>query len=236
MPHPVLRVSSTVRIPNPARRLGQIAPLAVRWREAVERVRYELPADHPLQSGGNGLMSELALDDLLDALEAAKAQLAPPPDSPVIRAARAEFSQFQREFNSCAITIKQAQPWLQRAVTDWRHQLLGDITPDCFTVPQRLDFSTEFRSVSEAREAVQALTPRLQWARGICAQIAAAQEFEKRPDEQASVLIEALMSRKIDSDNHIIALSGQVSALEARLGRLEKRKRNKRSKPLARAA
>jgi hypothetical protein len=44
---------------NPARRIGQIAPLEVRWREAMERIRNKLPADHPLQSGGNGMMSEL---------------------------------------------------------------------------------------------------------------------------------------------------------------------------------
>jgi hypothetical protein len=197
MPHPVLRVSSTVRIPNPARRLGQIADLATRWREAVCRIRDELPADHPLQSGGNGMMSELGLDDLLDALDRAKAELEPPPDNPMIRAARQEFSQFQRQFNAAAITIKQAQPWLQRAVKDWRHALIGLITADCFSVPQQIDYATDFRSVAEARKAVQAMHPRLQFVQGIVAQINEAKRFDTlEPEAQCFELLRALMAQK----------------------------------------
>ena len=176
------------------------------------------------------MMSELALDDLLDALEAALAAMAPPPDNPAIREARLEFSQFQREFNSCCITIKNSQGFLQRAVTDWRHRLLGDITPDCFSVPLQLDYSTEFRSVSEARKAVQAMLPRLQWVKGIVAQITEARRFETQErDQQALDLIRALAARKVEADTKIITLEGQCAALTARLDRLERRKKPKRA-------
>jgi hypothetical protein len=235
MVHPVLRVNSVNRVPDARRRAGQIAPLSVRWAETVERIRTELPTNHPLQSGGNGMQSEIALDDLQDAFYAAKAALAPPPDNPAIREARLEFSQFQREFNSCCITIKNSQGWLTLAAANWRHQLLGSITPDMFTVPLKLDFSTEFGSVWEARKAVQAMLPRLQWVRGICAQISAAQAFERQSHEDQSFdLIRALVARKAEADSKIIALQSQCAALTARLDRLERR-RNKKPK-LQRAA
>jgi hypothetical protein len=187
-----------------------------------------------MQSAGNGMMSECGLDDLQDAFDAAKAAMAPPPDNPAIREARREFSQAVHEFNSCCIQIKNSQGWLRRAVTDWRHVLLGDIGADAFSVPQQIDYDTEFRSVAEARQATKDFLPRLQWAKGVCAEIVAAQSFDNRRDEQDRELIRALAARRLQSDERIIALEGQVSALTARLDRLDrKRKKSKHSRPTA---
>jgi hypothetical protein len=90
------------------------------------------------------------------------------------------------------------------------------------------DYSTEFRSVSEARSAVQAMLPRVQFVKGVCAQIAAAKGFERQShEEQAFDLIRALVARKAEADNRIITLEGQCAALTARLDRLERRKKPK---------
>jgi hypothetical protein len=237
MPHPVLRVSSTVRIPNPKRRVGQIGPLSERWADALARVRRELPSDHPPQAAcSTTMMSELGLDDILDALEAALAAMPPPPDNPMIREARQEFLRLQREFNTSASEIKSAQSWLKYAVKEWRHVLLGDITADMFSVPPQLDYSTEFRSTVEAHEAVQFLVPRLEWVRAVLAKISAVRRFDTQArDQQTLDLVHALTVRKQESDARIIALEAAATALEARLNRLE-RGRKRKAKPTIRRA
>jgi hypothetical protein len=232
MPHPVLRVSSSVRIPNPARRLGQIAPLPQRWAEAVARVHNELPADHPLQSGGNMMMSELALDDLLDALEAAKTALAAAPPNPLLTAAAREFYDLQRQFNGCAAEIRDAQGWLQRKASDWKHQLLRSLSADMFTVPVPLPTSIDerrvFTSIPAARRAAVEFVPKLQFVRGLVEQIKAARSFDNDPPEQQTMqLVRALLARLQESTARIINLESANTALTARLDRLERRKKPK---------
>jgi hypothetical protein len=235
MPHPVLRVSSTVRIPNPARRLGQIAPLPQRWAEAVERIRTELPADHPLQSGVNTMMSELALDDLLDALEAAKAQLAAAPANPLLTAAAREFYDLQRQFNACAGEIRDSQGWLRQKAGDWKHQLLRSLTADMFTVPvpvpTSIDERRTFTSIPAARRAVVEFIPKLQFVRGICTAIKEARRFDtQEPEQQNRDLIQALALRLTETQNRIITLESANAALQAQMGRrLERRHSKKRA-------
>jgi hypothetical protein len=213
--------------------LGQIAPLEVRWREAMERVETELPADHPLQSACHGMMrSELALDDVLDALEAALAAMMPPEPTPESRAAVAEIRDMQRQFNSCSLEIKAAQPWLLRARDDWKHRLLKDIAADCFNVPGLYPMGVgggpQFTSIYQARQAAKEMLPRLQWARGVCAAIKAARSFDNQsPDAQAMELCHTIVKRLAERDERIIGLEAQCTALEARLNRLERGRRKK---------
>jgi hypothetical protein len=205
--------------------------LSVRWAEAVERVQNELPGDHPLRGACNGMQSELALDDLLDGLEADLAAMVPAAPSPETREAVREVREMQRQFNACSLEIKQAQAFLARAVNDWRHRLLADISTDCFHVPglyptavNAADFSS-----TQARQAAKDMLPRLQWARGVVAKINEARSFEAQPIEQRCMaLIEALWTRLQDSRGRVIALEAQTTALEARLDRLEQRKKPKR--------
>jgi hypothetical protein len=228
MPHAVIRVNAVNRVPDARRRTGLVPPLEARWRETVERIRTELPPDHPMQSAGSAMRSELALDDLQDQFYTAKAEQQPPPDSPAIREARAEFREFQRQYNAACLEIKAAQPFLRHAATDWKLRLLGLVSPDMFSVPTPVDFSTEFRSVSEARQSVQSMLPRLQFIKGICAQITAARHFEAQSlDERNSDLIGALVARKQDTDARVVKLEAQCTALEARLNRLERGRRKK---------
>jgi hypothetical protein len=211
----------------------------VRWAEAVERVQNEMPASHPLRSSCNGMMSELALDDLLDALEAAKAQLTPPPDTPERREAVREYYDMRRAWNSACIEIKNAQGWLQRAVNDWKHRLLADISTDCFHIPSQLPTTVgvEFNSAYQARQVVKELLPRLQWARGVLAKIGDARSFDNQPIEQQCMsLIHALLARLLESQNRIIALEAATTALEARINRLERGRRKKAKPTIKRAA
>jgi hypothetical protein len=197
----------------------------------VAHIRNELPADHPLQSGGNGMMSELALDDLQDAFYAAKAAMAPAEPSPETRQAVREVRDMQREFNACSLQIKQSQAFLQRAVGDWRHRLLADISTDCFHVPgfypTGVGEGTNFSSISEARKAAKEMLPRLQWARGVLAKISEARSFDNQPIEQrCMMLVGALWTRLQESQNRIIQLEAATAALEA----LSRRRRSKKPK------
>jgi hypothetical protein len=122
---------------------------------------------------------------------------------------------------------------LEYAVTDWRHQLLGDISPDCFISVGT--FSTavganSFRTVDEARAAAKQLLPRLQWLRGIHSQIASAKAFENLPSaEQSARLIPALVARRNADEKRIAKLESQCMALEARIGKIEGTKSPTRS-------
>jgi hypothetical protein len=249
MPHQVLRVSSTVRIPDPARRLGQIAPLETRWRETVDRIRFELPRDHALQSAGNGMKSELALDDLQDAFFAAKAEQVAAAErataaSPEIREACRALSEYQRQWNSAAIEIKAAQRWLEVASGSWQFQLAGLIGADCFVVPHlystSVSDSAKFHSVVEARQAVQEMLPRFQVLRSVIAKIKEAKSFEALPAEQKAIeLIRCLVERQARSHERIIKLESQCAVLEMRLDRLErgrKKKSNSKRRRLAAAS
>jgi hypothetical protein len=180
------------------------------------------------------MMSELGLDDLLDALEAAKAQLTPPPDTPERREAVREYYEMRRQWNAACIEIKNSQGWLQRAVNDWKHRLLSDISTDCFHIPAQLptEVGVEFNSAYQARQVVKDLLPRLQWARGALAKIGDARSFDNQPIEQQCLsLIHSLFARLLESQNRIIALEAATTALQAQLN---KRRRSK--KPIRRTA
>jgi hypothetical protein len=234
MAHPVLRVSSSVRIPNPARRCGQIPPLEVRWQAALD----ELHAVAPGVPWGQP-MTEIGLDDLEGFIAQKRREQEPPPPTPETREAVREVREMQRQFNACALEIKAAQLWLQRARNDWKHQLLKDVTADCFQIPGLYPMGVgegpQFDSIAQARAAAKQMLPRLQWARGVCAAIKAARSFDTEPkDAQALQLCHALVMRLQESQGRVIAVEAQCAALEAKVNRLERR-RNKQSK-LPRAA
>jgi hypothetical protein len=175
------------------------------------------------------MMSELALDDLQDALEATLAAMAPAAPSPETREAVREVREMMRQFNACSLEIKAGQSWLQRAVSDWKHQLLRDISPDCFQVPGLYPTGAgegpQFSSIYQARQAAKEMQPRLSWARGVCAAIKAARSFDnQQPDAQAIELCHALVLRLAERDQRIIGLEGQCAALAARIDRLERKK------------
>jgi hypothetical protein len=195
----------------------------------MERIQTELPPTHPLRGAGNTMMSELALDDVTDALEAAKAAMVPAAPSPETREAVREVREMMRQFNACSLEIKAAQFWLQRAVDDWQHRLLGNISTDCFHVPglypTGVGEGSQFSSVLEARQAAKEMLPRLQWVRGVVAKISEAKSFDAQPIEQRCMeLIRALWTRLQENQNRIIELEALTSALTARIDRLERKK------------
>jgi hypothetical protein len=239
MVHPVLRVNAVNRVPDPRRRTGFVPPLSVRWAETVERIRTELPPSHPLQSGGNTMQNEIALDDLQDAFYAAKAALAPATPNPETRAAAQEYYDMRRAWNSACLEIKNAQGWLGRAVNDWKHRLLSDISTDCFHIPNQLPSAVgdgpQFNSILAARRATTELLPKLQWARGVLAKISEAKRFEAQErDQQALDLVAALWTRLQESNARIINLESANTALAAKLDRIERRR--KKPKPQKAAA
>jgi hypothetical protein len=70
------------------------------------------------------------------------------------------------------------------------------------------------------------MQPRLSWVRGVCAAIRAAKSFDNQPtDAQAVELCHALLLRLGETQNRVITLEAQVNALEARLNRLERKKK-----------
>src|SRR5262249_47028159 len=141
--------------------------------------------------------------------------------------------------NSCSLEIKNSQFWLQHARDDWRHKLLGHITPECFTsvglFPTACGEGPDFSSAYEARQAVQEMLPRLQWVRAICAQINQARAFEKYPPaDQSFALMRALVAKRAEDEARIAALESLCMALGARIDRLErgpKPKPTKSSRP-----
>jgi hypothetical protein len=205
----------------------------VRWAQTVERIHYELPAGHELQSACNGMMSELALDDLQDALEAALAAMVPAEPNPFVTEAAREVYQLQRDWNGLAAKIRDAQPWLRRAAGDWRHTaVLRDLTADMFQTPKpyptSVDERQQFSSIEQARQAAKAMFERVSWLRSLVSQIDAAQSFDRADRaEQAADLIRSFALRRQESDARIIALEAAVGALQAQL----RRRTSRRSKP-----
>jgi hypothetical protein len=131
------------------------------------------------------------------------------------------------EINAAALKIKSAQGWLQRAVGDWRHRLLGDIPADAATVPLPLDrehfVATKFANVDDARAAVNRLHETLTWVRMIWSGIENCQRFEAMAiADQVMALMRALYSRKREDDARLRAVESQNAALCARLDRLER--------------
>jgi hypothetical protein len=187
------------------------------------------------------MRSELAYDDLADALDAAKAALAAAPRDPLVTAAAREFYDLQKQFNACVVEIRDAQPWLRRAANDWKHQVLNDLLADMAAVPvpqpTSIDERRIFFNVPDARRAASDFMPKLQWARGICEQIKYAKSFDNDPREQQCIaLVRALWTRLLESQNRIIALQAATAAAEARIDRLERGRRKKAKPTIKRAA
>src|SRR6516165_9599228 len=97
MPHPVLRVNSINRVPDARRRLGQIAPLSVRWLAALDQLRAVAPGVPWGQP-----MSEIGLDDLQDFIAQKRREQEPPPPTPETREAVREVRAMQAQFNVCS--------------------------------------------------------------------------------------------------------------------------------------
>jgi hypothetical protein len=209
-------------------RNGIQPPLAERWQAAIDelgRVAPGVPFGSPV--------SEISLDDLHDLIARERKAKAPPEPTPELVEAMADFGDQTRMFNSLALELKAAQKWLDRARGDWKHQLLKDISPDCYTIPPLLptgDAMPDFTSVWSARQATKDLLPKMQWARGALARIFEAQAFDEwEPGHQAIALVKALARentalKKLGED-----LWAALSATEARLDRLERN--SKRSTP-----
>jgi hypothetical protein len=150
---------------------------------------------------------------------------------PQTREAASEVYRLQMLFNNSSLEIKNSQGWLRYACDDWRHRLLGDITPDLFVsvgqYPTSVSVSPRFSSASEAREAVRAMEPRLEWVRAIASKISSARAFEKQPEAtQAIRLMQAFVARKLKSDRRIEALEAAYMAASARLDRIERGKKS----------
>src|SRR5262249_53377675 len=153
-------------IPRPR---NNAMPLAESWQAGVDRLA-ALSSEAPPYP-----ITSLNLDKLEDRIAELTRAKAPPPPSPELVQAMGDYGDMCRQFNSLAYELKDAQKWLERArVGDWKHQLLKDISPDCFVVPQMMpvgDSAPDFDSVWKARQAQKDLLPKLMWARGILARI-----------------------------------------------------------------
>jgi len=211
------------RVPNSANRLGLhgAKPLSARWDAAVDLLHRISPGT-PVPVPAN----ELNLDRVLELVAEARVRATPPEPDPQTRAAADEFFQLQRDFNSVALQIKQAQRWLITAKDNWRHKLLKDISPDCFQEIAPYDTAVgdfPFHSAYEARVAAKDMLQRVLWLRGIWGQISEAKSFEAQTkDLQALDLVKALAGRFTDFENRIAAVEAHNMALEARIGRLER--------------
>jgi hypothetical protein len=147
----------------------------------------------------------------------------PPPPSAETRAAAHEVYEFMRQFDACALEIKAAQTWLQRARADWRHQLLRDLSPDCFSAPglyhyTDVDNTPAFANAWEARQAAKEMLPRLEWVRNVLARITEAKQFETLPPEsQALALTKALFAGHAAIKDRFKNIEAQLGAIEAKL-------------------
>jgi len=210
--------------------LNGARPIAERWQEAVDLLARVAP-DTPFLAQ----ISEHNLDALHDLIAEKQKAKAPPQPDAATRDAMNELYEFEKQFNSCSLEIKAAQGWLQHARNDWRHKLLGHITPECFTsvglFPTAVGEGPKFSNAYEGRRAVQEMLPRLQWVRAICAQINEARAFEKLPPaDQSFALMRAFVAKRAESEARITALESYCAALEARIGRLERGNKPKKSK------
>jgi hypothetical protein len=213
MPHPVIR--------PPRPRLGIIASLEQRWRDKLD----ELHAVAPGLPWGQP-MTEDNLDFLEDLVAEKRRAKAPPPDDPLLVSARSDLRQLINEDRALVLFIKNAQGRVQLLVNDWRIKKLGLLKADCLTVPPGLGEWPEFHNASEVKQAERALLPRLQWLRSIKAQIDAVFAFLKLPAEEQSLeLARADVARDEALLARVVNLEAQANALQARLDRLERKKK-----------
>lgn len=230
-------------VPNPKYRTGLVggAPLQVRAEEAREMVRREIPASHRLADVANEMVSEFMVDHCWAAVEAYRAEkaAAAPEPSPMLRDAWNERSTFLTRFNQAVHELRQAQAWLRGAARDdWKHQVLGDLSADCFTtsvepLPTATSIPDPLQDVQEARAAAKDLRLRLEWITGLVAQVREAQQFDSLPKgDQALVLIRKLVTNRVKVTDRITNLEAAVSALEAQLNQRTKKssKRSQNSK------
>src|SRR5262249_57794940 len=110
-------------------------PLAERYESARALAMREIPLDDPERAVVNSMVSEASIDLIYDAVGRAMKRKEPPPPDPATREAARELYQFQMDFNSAALEIKAAQPWLHRTRSDWRHRLMGSLSANICQVP-----------------------------------------------------------------------------------------------------
>ena len=226
------------RVPDSRYRTGLAGgrPLHIRFQEALQTAARGIPESDTTARQCLTLMeSEFNLDLIYRQIEASKVRRAPREPDAATRAADSELYQLKLEFNRCVLEIRNSQIFLERARSDWRHQILG-IHPDAFTPAPGL-FATavgegpDFANAIEARTAVSEMHKRLSWIRGICAHINECKSFEVQPKElQAFTLLRALVARFTDFETRIEALEARAMAAAARLDRLERHLKPKNSK------
>src|SRR5262249_46463066 len=137
--------------------------------------------------------------------------------------------------NSLAAELRDAQKWLDRARSDWQHQLLKDISADCYQTLMPLptgDAMPDFTSVPSARQATRDLQPPMQWMRGVLARGYEAQAFDEwEPGAQAVALAKALYRENSALAERLEAVEAFCMALQAQSGkRPNKQRKVQRSK------
>jgi hypothetical protein len=230
-------VGNVQRLHGP--RYGVPVPLAERWTAAVDTLARLAPGE-----AAPAPITEINLDAMNARISELRRAKEPPPMDAATCSAAQEFYGFRRQYNSIAVEVRGARGWLQRARSDWRHLLLHDLSPDCFTELQPVslfpDDTPDFRSVLQARDAARDFLGRLQFARGIQEEIRNAKSFDSLgADQQAVQLCKALFNNQITIQNRLEGIEAALSAIEARADRLERRNKQsnaKRSKHLERAA
>jgi hypothetical protein len=224
------------RVPNAALRLGVEGgrPLRVRFEELRQRAAREIPVDDPNRSAALGLYeSESNFDLLHQAIEDSKRRHAPAAPDPRYEAAAAEYWEHVKQWNAVALEIGTAQKrWLKSAASNWRHALLRDITADCFFEVAPLSMMAgqdeAYKSTETLRAASKALLAKLQWARGVAAQISDAERFDNLdPGQQSLELTRAMIGT-------ITAISDRLEAAEAAIGALQMKRHPPRKNRKAR--
>lgn len=207
-------------------RLGLQPPLRERWEAKRAEVVRVVPENHPGRSVLTLPCDEFTIDEIDDLLERVRREKAPP-DDPRVREAAGEAFSLAADFNKIVQQLRGPahQRWLQYAPKDWRHQLLGDLSPDCYSEVRPYDLqAANITSVPEAKQAARDVFAQLQWLRSIDGQINRAKAFEVQPHaEQAYELVQKLFERHTALLERVIKLEAKYSAVEAQLARLQQK-------------
>jgi hypothetical protein len=224
-------VTAVQKVRQPRLGYAGAAPLEARWQEARDQVLARIPAGNPLREAANQMRSEHSIDAMADAVarfeEEKKVAAA---RNPILNAVIGEACDLARQINCEILEVRSHQHWLTSSTVrnDPWLRLLNLLSPDMYHVPNTLN-PEGYLGISDvqiARATVASLHEQLISIRSIRLAIHNARDFLKllsAIQPQTLKLLRALLDRKIQSDNLLIALQSEMSAITARCDRLERK-------------
>jgi hypothetical protein len=135
-------------------RIGYVAPLAERWKEACARLEKVSPGHPAMRS----MMSELGIDAIDDAVRACTPKYVEP--DPALKKLRREYSDLERRYHAAWMRTREVQNQLRRTVSGDVHAILQDVPANWHEdVGPTLDTQPRpaLTSTRVAREAIGAL-------------------------------------------------------------------------------